>query len=76
MINVAIKMEWFGVQAIYELEPCGVISPHTHPGGTESLFVFDGNVSIGFVDGPRVLESDVSARQGFQVPQGTTHDPL
>lgn len=58
------------MQTLYELEPCGVIPVHTHPGGTESIFVFEGRIEAGFVGVMRVLQTEVKAKEAFQVPQG------
>ena len=64
-------------QAIVDLKPCGIVSPHHHPGGTELNHVTKGKLTYAFIEelwgrgvlGPTTQE----AGSTVLLPQGLVH---
>ena len=60
------------VQARFELDACALVAPHVHPRGTELLFVYEGEVTLGWSEenGGRIIENSITAGNSGFVPQG------
>ncbi|TVU05625.1 hypothetical protein EJB05_48794, partial [Eragrostis curvula] len=58
-----------------DIHPGGMVPLHTHPAGSELLFVMEGAVSAGFVSGAtnKVYVKTVSKGELFVFPQGLVH---
>eukprot|EP01134_Creolimax_fragrantissima_P001862 CFRG1862T1 len=61
-------------QTRFHIGPCGINLPHVHPRGTESIYMVEGELTVGFVtEGGRLIINDVSADQSTFFPQGLLH---
>lgn len=58
--------------AVYNFDACGVVFPHVHPRGDESVYVVSGTIDVGFVDeaGELVRNPELAENTGFVIPQG------
>eukprot|EP01134_Creolimax_fragrantissima_P001725 CFRG1725T1 len=58
----------------FHIAPCGINLPHVHPRATESIYMVDGELTVGFTtEGGRVIINDISAEQSTFFPQGLLH---
>lgn len=56
------------------IQPCGVISAHIHPRGTEWGYVIAGGFEFGmFLENQTYLTATYSPGEGVVIPQGTVH---
>eukprot|EP01134_Creolimax_fragrantissima_P004996 CFRG4996T1 len=61
-------------QTRFHIGPCGINMPHVHPRGTESIYVVNGELTVGFVtEGGRLIINDISADQSTFFPLGLLH---
>ncbi|KNC80086.1 hypothetical protein SARC_07529 [Sphaeroforma arctica JP610] len=58
----------------FSIGPCGINLPHLHPRGTESLYVIDGMLTVGFVaESGRLVLNDIEKDQTTFFPKGLMH---
>ena len=63
-----------GLSVLYELEPSGIIEPHTHPNAGELNYVIEGKVRFTIL-GPKgeIEKNEMRKGQVFFVPAGYFH---
>jgi oxalate decarboxylase/phosphoglucose isomerase-like protein (cupin superfamily) len=71
------SLEFQGVSmALFNIEPCGLITPHLHPRATEILYNINGsNFLVYFVaeSGANLVANNLTAGQAAFFPQGSIH---
>ncbi|KNC85977.1 hypothetical protein SARC_01853 [Sphaeroforma arctica JP610] len=61
-------------QTRFRIAPCGINLPHVHPRGTESAYMIEGELTVGFVmESGRTVINDIKADQSTFFPQGLLH---
>jgi len=63
--------------AIYDLKPCGLGNPHSHPRATELIYMIEGSyIDTGFLeeDSGRVITNRIGKGQVAVFPQGLFKD--
>jgi quercetin dioxygenase-like cupin family protein len=63
-----------GAQALVTLNPCGLVAPHHHPGGTEFLHVISGSLEVTIIEenGGRALVNKVDKGRTVILPRGAS----
>lgn len=61
--------------AVFNLEACGIVPPHSHPRADESIIVTEGKLVTQFLadDGTPVVTNKLSTDQATIFPQGSVH---
>ncbi|KAA8908979.1 hypothetical protein TRICI_004679 [Trichomonascus ciferrii] len=61
--------------AVFNLEACGIVPPHSHPRADESVIVTEGKLVTQFLadDGTPVVTNKLSTDQATVFPQGSVH---
>ncbi|KNC74228.1 hypothetical protein SARC_13219 [Sphaeroforma arctica JP610] len=58
----------------FHIAPCGINLPHIHPRGTESIYIIEGALTVGFVtESGRLITNDVIVDQSTFFPRGLIH---
>ncbi|KNC80475.1 hypothetical protein SARC_07165 [Sphaeroforma arctica JP610] len=72
--NVPVIQASNMAQTRFRIAPCGINLPHVHPRGTESVYIIEGALTVGFVtEGGRLILNDVKTDQSTFFPQGLLH---
>eukprot|EP00249_Psilotum_nudum_P015280 c25241_g1_i1 orf=458-1081(+) len=74
-VNAFPALQGLGVSmALLEFQPNSINPPHTHPRGTELLYVIDGALNVGFVDTTNKLYTQkLQKGDVFVFPEGLIH---
>ncbi|KAL4247944.1 germin family protein [Abortiporus biennis] len=61
--------------AVALLEPCGLVTPHSHPRATEMLYSVNGTFTAGFLmeNGARFVNNTVNPGEAAIFPKGSIH---
>jgi oxalate decarboxylase/phosphoglucose isomerase-like protein (cupin superfamily) len=61
--------------AMFDILPCGIVTPHIHPRGTELYHLLKGSLLVGILEenGGRYIENNVTMGQVAIVPMGLLH---
>ncbi|KNC78009.1 hypothetical protein SARC_09542 [Sphaeroforma arctica JP610] len=58
----------------FRIGPCGINLPHVHPRGTETIYVVNAMLTVGFVaESSRLVLNDIETDQSTFFPQGLLH---